>query len=92
MSPNDREARIRERAHRIWQSEGCPEDRSDVHWDIAARIIDEEDAAAAAEPPAEAAIDAALADTFPASDPTVMQEPTTSIADDLPAARRRKAS
>jgi len=91
MSSNDREARIRERAHRIWESEGRPEDRSDVHWDIAARIIDEEDAAAG-EPQREAALDAALADTFPASDPTVMQEPTTAIEGDVPAVRRRKAS
>ncbi len=86
----DREERIRERAHRIWESEGRPDDRSSVHWDIAARIIDEEDTAASA-PDDEAAIDDAVEQTFPASDPTVMQEPTRSIAKDAKAIRRRKA-
>ncbi len=30
LAPN--EATIRDRAYAIWQSEGCPEGRSDAHW------------------------------------------------------------
>lgn len=40
---SDRERRIRERAYRLWQEEGCPEGRSDVHWDMAAELIAIED-------------------------------------------------
>lgn len=89
MTADDREARIRERAHRIWESEGRPEDRSAVHWDIASRIIDEEDAAEG-DPDREEKLDEAVADTFPASDPTVMQEPTQAIVKDKRAVRRRR--
>ncbi|WP_342643669.1 DUF2934 domain-containing protein [Rhodoligotrophos ferricapiens] len=39
----DREQRIRERAHQIWEQEGRPEGRHDEHWERAARAIDEED-------------------------------------------------
>lgn len=36
----DREQRIRERAHRIWEEEGRPEGREDEHWRRAEREID----------------------------------------------------
>jgi hypothetical protein len=39
----DREARIRARAHRMWEEEGRPEGRSDVHWDKAAELVAIED-------------------------------------------------
>jgi hypothetical protein len=39
----DRAARIRERAHRMWEEEGRPEGRSDVHWDKAAELVAIED-------------------------------------------------
>ena len=39
----DLETRIRERAYRIWQEEGCPEDRADVHWDMACELVAIED-------------------------------------------------
>ena len=39
----DRERRIRERAYRLWQEEGCPEGRSDMHWDMAAELVAIED-------------------------------------------------
>jgi hypothetical protein len=39
----DRERRIRERAYRLWQEEGCPEGRADVHWDMAAELVAIED-------------------------------------------------
>ncbi len=60
----DREERIRERAHRIWRARGGRTTGRSVHWEIAARIIDEEDSAAAA-PADEAAIDDAVEQTFP---------------------------
>jgi hypothetical protein len=37
------EERIRQRAYRLWQQEGCPEGRADVHWDQAAELIAIED-------------------------------------------------
>ncbi|WP_181700241.1 DUF2934 domain-containing protein [Chthonobacter albigriseus] len=81
----DREARIRERAHRIWESEGRPDDRAEVHWSIAARIVDEEDQA----PPGESAenmIDEGIEESFPASDPPAMSQPVTSVRSEPPAA------
>ena len=32
---DDREARIRERAHAIWEAEGRPEGREQAHWERA---------------------------------------------------------
>jgi hypothetical protein len=40
---DDREQRIREKAFYIWLDEGCPEGRSDVHWDMATELIAIED-------------------------------------------------
>jgi hypothetical protein len=40
---HDRERRIRERAYRLWQEEGCPAGRSDVHWDMASELVAIED-------------------------------------------------
>lgn len=39
----ERERRIRERAYRLWQEEGCPEGRSDLHWDMASELVAIED-------------------------------------------------
>lgn len=41
---NDREQqrleqRIRERAYRLWEEEGRPEGRADVHWDKATELV-----------------------------------------------------
>src|ERR1700733_515445 len=36
--------RIRERAYRLWQEQGCPEGRADAHWELAKEIIAIEDA------------------------------------------------
>lgn len=38
----DRETRIRERAHELWESEGRPEGRERDHWERAAREVDGE--------------------------------------------------
>ena len=35
-----REERIRERAHQLWEQEGCPEGRGAEHWERASREID----------------------------------------------------
>jgi len=43
----DREARIRQRAHELWEGEGRPEGRSDEHWERATAEVDREIAAAA---------------------------------------------
>lgn len=37
-----REELIRERAHTLWQQEGCPEDRAMIHWERASQEIEAE--------------------------------------------------
>jgi len=39
----DREERIRERAHQLWEQEGRPDGRHADHWERAAREVDAED-------------------------------------------------
>ncbi|TPI10967.1 DUF2934 domain-containing protein [Mesorhizobium sp. B4-1-3] len=38
----DREERIRQRAHEIWEREGRPEGRQQEHWDQAVQEIESE--------------------------------------------------
>ena len=38
----ERDERIRQRAHRIWQQAGCPEGRDQEHWERAMRELDAE--------------------------------------------------
>jgi hypothetical protein len=40
---NEREQRIRERAHEIWEREGRPDGRAQQHWDLASQEIDGEE-------------------------------------------------
>jgi hypothetical protein len=42
-APFDREERIRQRAHQIWEQEGRPEGEAQRHWDRAAEDLDRED-------------------------------------------------
>lgn len=44
-APADREERIRQRAHELWEQEGRPEGRAQDHWERAAQDLDREDAA-----------------------------------------------
>jgi len=44
------EPRIRERAHKIWESEGRPADRAEVHWSMASAEIAAEVPEAPAKP------------------------------------------
>jgi hypothetical protein len=37
------EQRIREIAYFLWENEGCPEDRAELHWRAAEAIVDAED-------------------------------------------------
>ena len=39
----DWEKRVRERAYKLWQEEGCPEGREDVHWEKARELVAIED-------------------------------------------------
>jgi len=45
---SDRDEKIRQRAHQIWEREGWPEGKHDEHWAQAAREIDNEAEAGAA--------------------------------------------
>ena len=40
---NDLEERIRRRAYRLWEEEGCPEGRELAHWDMATELVAMED-------------------------------------------------
>lgn len=40
---DDTEARIRARAHKIWEQEGRPEGRAEDHWELASELIAIED-------------------------------------------------
>jgi hypothetical protein len=44
MNEREVEDRIRERAHRIWEQEGCPEGKADSHWELAKFAIAQQDA------------------------------------------------
>jgi hypothetical protein len=44
MIEKDVETRIRERAHRIWEEEGRPEDKALAHWELAKIAVALEDA------------------------------------------------
>lgn len=39
----NREARIRQKAHEIWENAGRPDHQSEEHWAEAERLIDKED-------------------------------------------------
>ena len=62
---DDRQERIRSRAHQIWLQEGQPAGHHDRHWHQAAADIDQEDAAgkSAAKKPAKKAAGVAKAKT-----------------------------
>ena len=36
---NDADARVREEAYRLWEAEGWPEGRADLHWAAAKEIV-----------------------------------------------------
>jgi hypothetical protein len=40
---DDIEVRIRERAHKMWLEDGCPEGKADSHWSLAKMAIAMED-------------------------------------------------
>jgi hypothetical protein len=39
MDDRQRDARIRERAYRLWLEEGRPEGRAEAHWDMATELV-----------------------------------------------------
>ncbi|WP_165933816.1 DUF2934 domain-containing protein [Aquabacter spiritensis] len=47
----ERETRIREKAFELWRSEGMPEGREALHWEMASEIVGLEDAAGTARIP-----------------------------------------
>ena len=71
---HDAEHPIRERAYFLWEKEGCPEGRDAEFWERA-RLMHAADAAPPvttplqSRSPSEKAVDDAVAETFPASDP-----------------------
>ena len=45
-NPAHREQRIRERAYRMWESEGRPEGRAEQYWHRAEELVEDENQAA----------------------------------------------
>lgn len=39
LRDSDRDARIRQKAHQIWEQEGRPEGRDQAHWDMASELV-----------------------------------------------------
>lgn len=81
-APPSLEERIRQRAYALWQNAGEPHGDSDAHWHQARNEIDAESAA----------LDGELADSFPASDPPSMTDPSagTRAVDPTPEAATPK--
>jgi outer membrane biosynthesis protein TonB len=82
MSP-EQEDRIKQRAYEIWEREGCPHGRGDVHWSMAVQEIRAEDgwvddAAASAGPTDELSrqLEAAEAALAPVGTEPAPEEPT----------------
>jgi hypothetical protein len=42
MNDDERQARIRQLAHRIWESEGRPPGQAARHWQMAEKLVDAE--------------------------------------------------
>jgi hypothetical protein len=40
---SDFEQRVRWRAYKMWEDEGCPEGRSEIHWEMARELVAIED-------------------------------------------------
>ena len=40
---DDLEKRVRDRAYKLWQEEGCPVGRADIHWEMACELVAIED-------------------------------------------------
>jgi hypothetical protein len=53
---DERERRIRERAHEIWEREGRPEGAQEEHWRRASEEIDAEDQSASGSSPGEGGV------------------------------------
>jgi len=66
LDEETREEWIRLRAYLLWEADGCPEGRAEFYWHRARRVLEEE---SPNEKSAEAAVDAQIDDSFPASDP-----------------------
>ena len=66
---DDRQHRIRQRAHAIWESHGHPDGSDREHWEQATREIDAEDAAATKKPARAAAAAKPQAVAKPAAAP-----------------------
>lgn len=74
----DREQRVRQRAHDIWQTEGCPEGRAKEHWARAEQEIADE----------------TVETTKPAAPPVVEMKPAAPVKAKAtkPAAARKPAA
>lgn len=85
---SDIEARIRARAHAIWEEEGRPDGRSEEHWARATREVAEQDAAGAARVEA-APVEPPPAEPVASGAAAVQAEPTEET---VPAAKKKPAT
>ncbi len=68
---NEHEQRIRELAHHIWESEGCPQGEEERHWLMAERLVEASDLAQSATGDSRAASKAAARATSKRASVTV---------------------
>jgi hypothetical protein len=95
------EDQIRERAYRLWEEEGRPEGRAEIHWTKARALIEGERSQSAAAEEAEEggardrpeeSLDEQLKESFPASDAPSYTPGNVGGPDRPPPKRRRKRS
>lgn len=72
MIDKESDNHIRQRAYAIWENAGRPAGEADAHWHQAKEELLEE---------REAALDEAIDESFPASDPPSMAQPAPSRID-----------
>ena len=89
MSSN-REEKIRQRAHAMWEKEGRPHGAHDRHWQQATSEVDGEDAAAAGEPAAAKKSPAKAKASATAAAPAKAAKPAPAKAEQPAAAKAEK--
>jgi hypothetical protein len=88
----DREEKIRERAHHIWEEEGRPEGRAADHWHRAAREVEPQPGNGSAAPPKAESVGLPKFEPIPVISTSAPSLQTADAPAEGPAPRRGKAT